>query len=142
MPRHPEVFSVVERGWHGARACSLVLRTHDIAVTHVMKGSLSAEVRAMIQPYPSICLIDVPRSLFRLYVWLLLVWRTAMKRVRWVVIDNERTLQGFARWCQWCGLMLVLIRETEGSYELSVGGNVRSLEEVFRTGFTDASLQR
>ena len=46
--RDPGVLSLVERGWFGARTCSLSLNAMEIPVTHLIKGSLNADLRAMI----------------------------------------------------------------------------------------------
>ena len=127
----PEALSLVERGWRGARECSLMLRTHGITVTHLIKGSLPAEVLAMIQPYSFIRLIDVPRTAFYLRLWPLLVWGTLRGRLRWVLLDNERTLQVVSGWCRWFGLSLVLIRETPDNYELLIDQCVRPVADVF-----------
>ena len=125
------VLSVVERGWRGARECSLVLRTRGISVTHLVKGSLSADVRAMITPYPLIRVIDVPRTVFRARLWGLLAWRTMTKQVRWVLVDNERTLRELGGWCRWWGLIPVFIRETTDGFELSVNHRIAKIAEVF-----------
>ncbi len=127
-----DVLSVVEQGWRGARECSLILRTRGIAVTHLVKGSLSAEVLAMIHPDSLIRIIDVPRATFRARLWALLVWRTMTKRVRWVLVDKERTLRELGGWCRWFGLTPVFIRETTEGFELSVNRRVAKIAEVFR----------
>ena len=126
-----DALSVVEQGWRGARECSLILRTRGIAVTHLVKGSLSAEVLAMIHPDALIRVIDVPRTVFRVRLWVLLAWRTLTKRVRWVLVDNDRTLRELGGWCRWCGLTPVFIRETTDGFELSVNRRVAEIAEVF-----------
>ena len=56
----PELLSVVERGWQGARECSLILARQGIRVTHLVKGRLPSGVRALIQPVQGIVLRDAP----------------------------------------------------------------------------------
>ena len=88
------VLSVVERGWRGARQCSLALDAMAIPVTHLIKGYLTPELRAMVRPYPHIRLVSVPRVLFRVWLWPIVLWQTATGRLRWMHIDHERTFKG------------------------------------------------
>ena len=118
QPRQSHVLSVVERGWRGARECSIALSARAVPVTHLIKGSLKADLRAMIRPYPGVELISVPRAMFRAWLWGLLVWGTMLGRVRWVLVDHERTLREVAWWCRVCGLTLVFIQETAQGYDL------------------------
>ena len=124
-PRPPrcrkEVLSVVERGWRGARQCSLELQAMAVPVTHLIKGSLSADLLAMIRPYPGIRLVSIPRPLFPIWLWAVLVWRRMTGRLAWVVVDHARTLRRLTRWGRAFGLRPVLIHETEQSYELRLG---------------------
>jgi hypothetical protein len=117
-PHAPEALSVVERGWRGARECSITLSARAVPVTHLIKGSLKADLRAMIRPYPGVRLVSVPRIAFRAWLWALLVWGTMWGRLRWVLIDHERTLKEVAWWCRMCGLTSVFIQETGQGYDL------------------------
>ena len=122
-----EVLSVVERGWRGARECSLTLNAMAVPVTHLIKGRLSRDVRAMIRPYPHIHLLSVPRTVFRVWLWWTVVRRTVLGRVRWVFLDQERTLQELAWWCRLRRVTPVLIRDTDDGYTLTVQGRPVSL---------------
>lgn len=126
-PRRGEVLSVVERGWRGARECSLTLNAMAIPVTHLIKGSLSREVRAMIRPYPHIHLVSVPRALFRLWLWWTVGWRTLAGRLRWVLVDQERTLRELTWWCRLWHVTTVLIHEADHGSTLTVQGRPVSL---------------
>ena len=126
-----EVLSVVERGWRGARECSLTLDAMAIPVTHLIKGYLTAELRAMIHPYPLIRIVSVPRPLFRVGLWWALARQTLTRRLRWVLVDHERTLREISWWCRLWGVALVTIHERDDGYELLVGGQPRSLASVF-----------
>lgn len=112
------VLSVVERGWRGARECSIALSARAVPVTHLIKGSLQADLRAMIHPYPGVRLVSVPRAAFRAWLWGLLVWGTMWGRLKWVLVDHERTLREVAWWCRVCGLTPVFIQETGQGYDL------------------------
>jgi len=127
-----EVLSVVERGWRGARECSLVLSTVGVPVTHLIKGFLNAELREMIRPYPGIRMISVPRPLFRLWLWWTLCWQTTTGRLRWVLLDHERTLREISWWCRRFGLTSVAVHETHQGYELWVGGRHMPLALAFQ----------
>jgi hypothetical protein len=127
-----EVLSLVERGWRGARACSLALHERGVAVTHLIRGSVSRDVLAMIQPYPLIRLEAAPRPLFRLRAWAALFMGTLTERTRWLLVDNDRRLREVARWCRWFGITPVRIRETEDGFQLSVDGRAAPLEAAFR----------
>ena len=126
------VLSVVERGWHGARECSLALDAMAIPVTHLIKGYLNAGLRTMIRPYPHIRIVSVPRVLFRIWLWRLVLWQTLTGHLRWILIDHERTLREVAWWCRIFRLTPVVIRETEQGYELWVGGRRMSFSSLFQ----------
>ncbi len=126
-----EVLSLVERGWRGARECSLRLNDRRVAVTHVIAGSLDADVRAMIAPRPSIRLRDVPRKLFPVYLWWALLVHAGGGRLRWVLVDNPRTLKRIGWWCRWFGVTPVRIQERDGRYELHVDGRLCPFDEAF-----------
>ena len=126
-----EVLSLVERGWQGARQCSLALDAKAIPVIHVIKGSLDAGVRAMIQPYPHIRLLAVPRWSFRVWVWTLMVWGTLRGRLGWILLDHERSLRELSWWCRRFGLTPVVIQEHGRGYDLLVQGTPTSLDELW-----------
>ena len=132
--RKQGVLSLVERGWSGARTCSLMLNIIAIPVTHLIKGWLNAEHRAMIQPRPHIRIISVPRPMFRIGMWLALAGSTLTGRLRWVLIDQERTHQEIGWWCRLFGIVPLMIRETHGGYELEQHGRPVSSAAVFLTG--------
>lgn len=132
--RDPGVLSLVERGWFGARTCSLSLNAMTIPVTHLIKGHLDAEVRAMIRPYPHIRIISVPRICFRVGVWGLICWQTLTGRLQWLLIDHERTLREVAWWCRLFRLTPLLIHETDEGYQLEIRGQRRSFASVFGAG--------
>jgi hypothetical protein len=102
-----------------------------IPVTHVIKGSLTRELHAMIQPYPHIRIVSLPRPLFRVGLWCWLVWQTVAGRLGWLLVDHERTLREVSWWCRMVGLKLVLIREAGQDYELWVAGERRAFACVF-----------
>lgn len=130
--RRIEALSIVERGWRGARECSLWLNERAIPVLHLIKGSLSAQVQAMIQPYPHIHLCSVPRLIFRVWMWGAICRETLAGRLRWVLIDHERTFRELAWWCRIFRVTLVLIRETDAGHRLEVAGTPREPAAVFR----------
>ena len=127
-----EVLSLVERGWRGARECSLVLSRRAIPVTHLIKGAVSPEVLAMIEPHPALSMLSVRRGLFRLTAWGLLVAKTLTGRLQWLLIDQERTLTELAWWCRVWGLTPVLIQETAEGYDCWVDGRQVPLDELFK----------
>ncbi|MBI3088495.1 MAG: hypothetical protein HYY91_06425 [Candidatus Omnitrophica bacterium] len=128
--RRREVLSVVERDWRGARECSLTLNAMAVPVTHLIKGSLSRDVRAMIRPYPLIRLVSAPRMVFRVWLWWAVVRRTVLGRVRWVLLDQERTLRELAWWCRLWRVTPVLIQDTARGYTLAVQGRPVSLGDL------------
>ena len=125
------VLSVVERGWRGARGCSLELAAQGIPVRHAIKGTLSREILAMIAPREGIRVTAAPRWRFRLQVWSILIGETLTRRLRWVMIDHERTWRELAWWCRLWGLTPVWIAEVAEAYELRVAGAPRTLAELF-----------
>ena len=120
--REASALSIVERGWRGARTCSKDLSAHGVFVRHLIKGWLSPEVCAMIQPWPRTTLISTPRWLFRAQLWWWLMGMTLSGRLRWVLIDHERTWRETAWWCRWTGITPVMIQEVGEAYALEIGG--------------------
>ena len=126
-----EALFLVERGWRALRECSLDASRRGIAVTYLIKGSLSPEVRAMIRLTPLMRAVDVPRSWFDVAAWWCLIAGTLGGRLRWVVTDDERTLEAIAGWSQRFRLTLAYIEEAPGGYVLSVRRQTVPFEQVF-----------
>lgn len=129
--RHGEVLCLVERGWRGARECSLALNARAIPVTYVIKGYVTPALRAMIRPYPAIRLLSAPRALFRCWVWWALGWGAMTRRLRCVLVDHERTLREISWWCRLWRVTPVTIREHDQGYELWVENQRRPFASVF-----------
>ena len=125
------VLSVVERGWHGARDCSLALNGRAIPVRHLIKGRLPRALRAIITPYPHIRITSAPRPLFPLALWWAIATQTAAGRLRWLLVDHERTWSRVQWWCRAFGLTPLLIREFDDHFELSAGRRIVSMAEAF-----------
>ena len=125
------MLSLVERGWGGARECSLKLQTMGIPVTHLIKGVLGDEVLGMIAPYPNIAIVDVPPLLFRLRFWCAVVAGTLSRRLRWILTDHPKTARELEWWCRWFRLTPVFIEERGGAVAFSVHGQPRSFQEIF-----------
>ena len=123
--------SLVERGWQGPRECSRRLGRRGIAVVQVVKGRLPADVGDLVPPEPWLTLIGVPRSWFRVGVWLRLARWSLSGRLGWVLTDHERTLREVLPWCRAAGVRALLIHETMDGYELIEDGAVRAVADVF-----------
>lgn len=130
-----DMLSLVERGWQGARECSLALNARQVPVMHVVKGWLSADLRAMIEPHPHIRLVSAPRWAFRIWVWALVIWRTLQGRLQWILMDHERSQRELSWWCRRFGIIPVMIQEHDrGDYNLKVHGRRVSLEDLLQCG--------
>ncbi len=155
-PKH--VISVVERGWRGARECAVVLNEAGVPVTHLIKGWIGRDVQEMIlspasQPEagpvgariakgnplagermigstPKQRVIAWPRPVFYAGLWLWLAPRMLLGRVRWVLVDHERTYRGLARWAGWCGVRPVMIQEGERGFTLRRNGVCVTVDEL------------
>ena len=132
--RQVGVLSLVERGWQGARECSLVLSQRGIAVTHLIKGSLGRDLRAMIQPIPHVRIVDVPRYGFRLAMWWHLLVGSVRGTTRWVLVDHERTLREVRWWCRFFRVTRILIQPDGHDYVLFVEGRAVSLQDIIGVG--------
>ena len=126
-----EALSLVERGWRGARQCSLALNANRICVTHLVKGRLSREIRELIAPYPFIRVRAVPRWMFPAWARGMLIGAAMRRRLRWVLIDNPRTLARLTPRCRQAGAVPVLINELDEGFELQVEGRPRAFRDVF-----------
>ena len=98
--RREVVLSLVERGWQAAREQSLTLQQEEVAVVHLIKGTVSSEVLALVIPYPAIRLVSVPRSWFWPQVLGWVMWGRWRGSLRGVLVDNARTERRTARWLQ------------------------------------------
>ncbi len=127
----PMMLSLVERGWRGARTCSLELAAQGIGTTHLIKGSVGGDVRALIQPRDGVRIVDVPRGLFRPAVWAYLAGAAVTRRMRWVLADSERTLREVAPWCRVTRAVPLLIRDAPQGYEVVHDGQVVRPSAVF-----------
>lgn len=134
-----EVLSLVERGWRGARECSLVLGQRGDRVRHLIKGTLDPEVRAMIAPAPGVVCEDVPRALFRARMWWVLVRAVMGRRLRWVLVDNPRTEREVAGICRAGGSAVIAIKGTADGYILQRGSRAVTLQEAFGESLTTSS---
>ena len=126
-----EALFLVERGWRALRECSLDAGRRGITVTYLIKGSLSPEVRAMIGLTPLMRAVDVPRSWFYVVVWWCLIAGTLGGQLRWVVTDDERTLDVLAGWCERFRVSLLFVEATPGGYTLSMQHRTVPFEQVF-----------
>ena len=123
--------SVVERGWRGARECSLALAGRGIPVTHLIRGIVRPEFRAVIRPHTHVRLIDLPRAFYAVVLWPSLIVGGVLRRIRWVLVDNERRLGRLQRWAGPLGMTAVLVREGSCGYELVVGGRLVAIEDLW-----------
>jgi hypothetical protein len=127
------MLSLVEHGWQGARQCSLALKSRHVSVTHVVKGWLERDLRAMIEPHPHIRVVSAPRWAFRLWVWPRVIVGTLQGRLRWILMDHERSHRELAWWCRCFGILPVMIQERDGGgYDLEIHGRRVSLEELLQ----------
>lgn len=126
-----EALSLVERGWRGARESARQLVRRGDRVRHVIRGTLSRDVRALIEDSPRERVVDAPPWRFRLQAWAQLVGATARGRLRWVLVDNERTQRQVRWWCRAFRIRLVRVQEAGGEYALLAGGRPVAFQEAF-----------
>ena len=86
----------------------------------------------MIRPYPYIHIVSVPRLLFRAWLWTIMLWQTATGRLRWILIDHERTLKEVGWWCRVFRVTPVVIQQTAQGYELRLNGQSVSFASLFQ----------
>ncbi len=124
------MLSLVERGWSGARTCSLDLAgVKDIQVIHLVRGRLDPQTRAMITPYAHIRIEDAPKRWYAVWLFAVLLREIVTGQLRWVVIDHERHWVWLRSWLQRVGVVPILISGEGTAYELRVNGVRRSLDE-------------
>lgn len=125
------MLSLVERGWSAARQCSLRLTAQGQPVIHLVKGRLDHSIRQLIVLQPGERFVVLPRNLFRPVAWGLIASCAIARRVRWVLVDNERTLAELSGWCRRIGIVPVLVRQHR-EVELVIDGAVREFQDAFR----------
>ena len=109
----------------------MALSAEGIPVTHLIKGYLRPDLRAMIRPAPHIRLVSVPRPLFRLWLWSLLLWQTLTGQLRWLLIDHERTLGEVSWWCRLWGVSPLVIQQDADGYALWLNGRRVPVQDLF-----------
>ena len=105
------VLSLVERGWAAARECSLAAQHQGLCTVHLVKGRLSRAVHAMIAPTPYIHVLSVSRSVFWPAACALCGWLVLTRRLRTVLVDNERSMRRVRGWVGRSRVRSVLVRE-------------------------------
>jgi hypothetical protein len=106
-------------------------------VTHLIKGRIPPEVKALIQPYPDIVLRDYPRPIFRLVVWWHLLWLPLQPQQCWVLVDNEKTAHQIRGWIRWLGRRLILVhadQDQSQGFRLSDGRDTLAYAAAFDDG--------
>ena len=114
------IVSLVERGWHAARVCSLDAQRQGVCVIHLIKGTVSADVLALVAPRPHIHLISVARMWFWPAAWLLVSGLYASGRLRAVLVDNDRSLARAAGWLRGTRVLLTTVQDAPEGYALAV----------------------
>jgi hypothetical protein len=127
-----QVLCAVERGWRAAREISLALAGQGVGVTHLIKGRLPAGVRSIIAPQPGARLVDLPRWRFWPALWAAVILARASGRLRWVLVDNDRTQARLQGWCRCLGVRVGRVRELEQGYEVRSNGEMVSLAALAR----------
>lgn len=84
-------------------------RPPEATVIHLIKGSLDAEVRALIRPVPAVTVVAVPRRVFWPTAFILFVWYACVGRLQAVLVDNARSLHRLGRWTRWVPVPVTLI---------------------------------
>lgn len=129
--------SLVDRGWAGARACSLALaREPDIRVTHLIRGRLAPEVLGIITPHPMIRLADAPKRWYSLWLAATLAREALTGQLRWVFFDHERRWARLRPLIERLGAVPVLIIERGAAYELRVGESQLTAEQLLQGGLS------
>ena len=105
----PVILSFVERGWQAAREWSLHQRPPQTTVIHLIKGSLDAEVRALIRPDHQVELIAIPRKVFWPAAFLLFLWYAGAGRLQAIMVDNDRSLKRCGLWATWAPIPVRLV---------------------------------
>ena len=105
------VLSFVERGWQAAREWSIHHRPPQTRVIHVVKGSLGADVRAMIRPVSEVSLVAVPRNLFWPVALAMFVWYGWRGRLEAILVDNDRSQRRVHSWVRWRPTRVLRVHE-------------------------------
>ncbi|MBI2495122.1 MAG: hypothetical protein HYY59_07820 [Candidatus Omnitrophica bacterium] len=116
----PVVLSLVERGWQAARECSLELQPQGMEFLHIIKGRLDRAVRSLIEPWPHIRIISLPRTLFWPVVSALVLGLWLTGKLRALLVDNPRSYRRLSRVSGLVRVPLTLVQWGDAGYELSV----------------------
>ncbi|MBI4341310.1 MAG: hypothetical protein HY598_03415 [Candidatus Omnitrophica bacterium] len=132
MSHRRGVLSLVEHGWRSARELALAAAARGVPVVHVVRGRLTPKILAVIGPRPWERFISVPRRLYRIGQWGVVCSAALGRRIRWLVVDNERTLAQLAPWCWLFRWTMILAEEVDNRCVYRIAGRERPLEEIFR----------
>jgi hypothetical protein len=131
------VLSLVERGWHAARECSLALHRDGIATLHLVKGRLPPEVSRLVSQKPGVGLSGVPYHLFWPAAYLVCRWWCQRGRLLAVLVDNDRSRRRVSGWLGREAGRVVLVQDTDAGWQCARGG--RSFPSAsWREAFADA----
>ena len=122
-----QVLSSVERGWRAAREISLALASRGVRVTHLVKGRIPPGVRSIIAPQPGVRLIDLPRWIFWPALRATVILARVSGRLRWVLVDNDRSHARLQGWCRRLGVRVGRVHELEQGYDVRSNGEAVSI---------------
>lgn len=107
------VLSLVEKGWAGARWLSIhMMAQSDVSVRHLVRGTVPRVLLEALTPYARMTITGIPVRLYRLVVWVVLVYGCCTGRLAAVLVDNERAERWVARWFPWLRDHIILVHET------------------------------
>lgn len=115
------ILSLVERGWQAARELSLDVQARPLCFVHVIKGDHGHRARALVAERPNTRLVSLPYPLFWPGTLSLMVGFALTRRLRGILVDNERSVRRMGRIARFTRVPITLVRQAQEGYELRQG---------------------
>lgn len=129
----PDIIFLSERGWQGARTCSLELAKQGKHCQVLVKGRPPKEVRNFITQYPNIVNHFIPRQMFFMYAFLFLLFKKITGKISLVLVERPRAVKLAACFPLRTNYCHILEKDSAPFYELKTAqGRTLSLSQLVK----------
>ena len=115
------VICLVETGWQGIRTVTISLANQKIPSLCIIKGKLNKDLLNIITRYNEISLKPIKRSIFKLYIFVMLLKNFILQNTICIVMDSKKNYPWVSRLNRVLGQKTFLLMETGQDYQLFLG---------------------